>query len=129
MKLLNTTTTERHLLKIEQCIKKTNRLVAASIAALNEGYYYLWSLPDEELQEVLQTLLDNGKLQELFTNHYLTAVSLNEIQDRTDAYGGRAIAAAGREFIIEDGQIVLIISETPEIEEDDEPDIEIDIAE
>ena len=118
MKLLQTTTTENHLLKIEQHVQKTNRMINAAINSLNEGYNYLWGLPDNELQDVLQTLLNAGKLQALFENHYITATSLNTIQDNTGAGGARAIAVAGREFEIDEfGTLTIVPLPEPIVEE------------
>jgi hypothetical protein len=121
MNLLNKTTTDRHILQIERYVQKTNRLISAAISSLNSGHSYLWSLPDDELLSVLQSLHDSGNLVGLFTNHYLTATSLNTIQDNTGASGVRAIAVAGRNVEIVDGTVSFVAP--PEPEEQPEEDI------
>ena len=115
MQLINKTTTTQHLLTIEKQASKINNLVSATIAALNNSYKYLWGLPDAELQAVLQELLNTGKLEELFVNHYTAATSLNTIQDNTGASGARAIAVAGREFEIDEfGTLTVVPLPEPE---------------
>lgn len=116
MNLLSKTQTEQHLLRLEKFTVKTNQLISATISNINNGYSYLWNLPDVELQDVLQNLLDNGKLVQLFENHYLAATSLNAIQDGTGASGGRALAIAGREFTVTDGVVAVIPLPEPEPE-------------
>ncbi len=116
MKLLQSDKTTEHILKIQEYAETTNRAINAAIVALNNAYNYSWNLPDDELRDVLQMLLDNGKLQELFQNHYITATALNTIQNSTGYIGDRAIAVAGREFTIEDGVITLVALPTPQSE-------------
>lgn len=118
MNLLNKTTTDRHILQIERYVQKTNRLISAAICSLNSGHSYLWSLSDEELLDVLQSLHNSGNLVGLFTNHYLTATSLNTIQDNTGAGGVRAIAVAGRDVQIVDGVVSLVAVPDPEIDDE-----------
>ena len=72
----------------------------------------------DSLEDVLQELLNTGKLQELFVNHYTTATGLNGIQDATGYSGVRAMAVAGREFVIdENGKVTLVPLPIPEPEE------------
>lgn len=119
MNLIQKTSTTEHLLKLEKISAKTNQLVNAAIMSLNDGYKYLWSLPDDQLQSVLQALLDNGKLVELFETHYFAATSLNGIQDASGVSGNRAIAVAGREFTVDNGTVTVI--PLPEQEETPPP--------
>ena len=123
MNLLNKTTTQTHILQLEKFADTENRAIAAAISVLNNSYHYLWSLPDNELVDVLQELLNTGKLQSLFENHYVTAINLNAIQDNTEYSGPRAIAVAGREFEVSpEGIVSLVYPPEPEIIE--EPPIE-----
>jgi len=109
MNLLNKTTTQSHILKLEKFAETENRAIAAAISVLNSSYRYLWGMPDDELQAVLQELLNTGKLQDLFMNHYVAATSLNTIQDSSSYHGDRAIAVAGREFEVSEEGIVTVV--------------------
>jgi galactose-1-phosphate uridylyltransferase len=62
MKLIETTTTQQHIRKLEEFSDTENRAIAAAISVLNNSYNYLWSLPDNELVSVLQELLNTGRV-------------------------------------------------------------------
>jgi hypothetical protein len=109
MKLTNQTTIQTNLQKIENTAKDFLRTVVAATQSLNNSYYSLWKLPDDQLTEVLQHLLNEGKLEEVFTKHYIAATSLNYILDDGEYVGVRAIAVAGREFeVSEEGVLTLV---------------------
>jgi hypothetical protein len=67
------------------------------------------------LVSVLQELLNTGKLQGLFEIHYITATSLNNIQDNTGYGGPRAITIAGKKINVSNQGIISI--ECPVLEE------------
>lgn len=118
MNLTNRTTLEKNLGNIEASAARALRSVAAAMQTLNRSYHELWSLPDEELGPLLQKLLDDGKLQELFNKHYTVATSLNAILD-SEAYAGeRAVAVPGRAFTVTpEGAVELEPLPQPEPEE------------
>jgi hypothetical protein len=119
MKLTNQTTLQTNLLKIENTAKDFLRTVVAATQSLNNSYYSLWKLPDDQLTEVLQHLLNEGKLEDVFTKHYIAATSLNNILDGGEYVGVRAIAIAGREFeISEEGVLTVVPLPIPEVVEE-----------
>lgn len=114
MNIIPKTQIEIDIQAIEDASATFSNAVNAAIFTLNLAYDALWKLPDDRLVAVLQRLYDAGKLMELFTDHNFSAVNLNEIQDKAQASGQRAIAVAGREFTIVDGVISLVPLPTPE---------------
>ena len=109
MKLTPKTKTLETIDKLENYILQTNKIISAAIININQGHKELWSLPDNEVEEVLQQLLENGTLRQLFENHYICATYLNLIQDNTGSGGPRAIAKAGKEYILTDeGKIKIV---------------------
>lgn len=114
MTIIPKTQTEKDIQIIEDASATFSNAVNAAIFTLNLAYDALWKLPDDRLVAVLQRLYDAGKLMELFTDHNFSAVNLNEIQDKAQANGPRAIAVAGREFTIVDGVISLVPLPLPE---------------
>jgi hypothetical protein len=113
MELFNRPTTENHIARLEECVAATGRIVAAGIANLSEGYQYLWSLPDGELQAVLQRMLDDGTLMTLFNGHALAANSFNAIKDAVGLQGPLAAVAPGRAFTVDNGIVHLTQPEPP----------------
>jgi len=108
MKLQQKTTLQQNIEKIETANNTTLLAVSAAVSALNNSYKSFWNLPDAELLELLQYLFGNGKLQEVFTNHYIAATSLNAILASAGYGGSLAIATAAREFEVTDGVISLV---------------------
>lgn len=121
MDLLTKTQTQRHILKLEEYGKTINGLLAAAIVNLNESHRYLWSLPDDQCNAVLQQLLEDGKLEKLFVDHHYAATSLNKIQDNSDFAGQRAVDTAGRQFTVDNGVITLVVPVAPVVEPIIEP--------
>jgi hypothetical protein len=131
MKLLPTTTTQEHLLEIEKRIAKTNRLVNAAVDALNAAHHYVWSLPDAELTDVLQTLVSTGKFESLFAVHEKSALYFNDLLTSINK-PPTAITGAGREFTIENGIVTVIpipIPEPPIADVSNEPLPEVPVVE
>lgn len=107
---------------LERAATNTTLALQSAILTLNNAHSALWSLPDERLINVLQALLDAGRLQEVFTMHYTAATALNQA---AEAAGSdlRAIADVGRKFTVTAlGNVELVatpvasISEVPEFE-------------
>jgi hypothetical protein len=125
MKLTNKTQTDKDIEMIEDSASQSLRTVIAAVQTLNRSYRSAWGLPDERLEPLLQQLLDNDKLTEVFTKHYIAATALNTILDSEDYRGERAIAVAGREFNIVDGVLTLVPKSEPELETQPEPEPEL----
>jgi len=119
MKLQQKSILQQNIETIEETIQTTLRAVSSAVHALNLAYKALWELPDDQLTELLQHLLTTGKLEEVFTSHYISAINLNQILDNGEYGGVRAVAVAGREFTIDQfGTVALVV---PVVEEVVEP--------
>jgi hypothetical protein len=96
--------------------------VIAAKDELNRAHSQTWNLPDDRLLAILQELYNRGKLEEVFTNHYIAATSLNAILTSAGYGGSLAIATAAREFEVTDGVISLVeeevVEEIEEVEEE-----------
>jgi len=115
MKLIQKTTIQQNIESIESAANTAINATVAAVHALNNSHSVFWSLPDEELVELLQYLLNEGKLQEIFNEHYVAAVNLNQILDGGEHGGVRAIASVGRAFEVDEfGTVTLVY---PPIEE------------
>lgn len=110
MQILTKTQTELDIENIEHSTETFINSLNAAIFTLNLCYDALWKLPDDRLVNVLQKLYDLGKLQDVFNDHYISATSLNLIQEKAGYAGQSAYAVAGREFKIENGIISLILA-------------------
>jgi len=103
MQIVNKQQTDIDISTIESSIATFINSINASIFALNSTHQALWSLPDDRLVNVLQKMLDSGTLMTIFMNHNYSASVLNEIQNKSNSTGPRAIDVAGREITIVDG--------------------------
>jgi len=115
MQILTKTQTELDIENIEHATETFINSLNAAIFTLNLCYDALWKLPDNRLVNVLQKLYDLGKLQDVFTDHYISATSLNLIQEKAGYTGQSAYAVAGREFQIVDGIVSLVYPPEPEV--------------
>jgi hypothetical protein len=127
MKIINQTQTEKDLSDLQQSINRSLRTVIAAKDELNRAHSQTWNLPDDRLLAILQELYNRGKLEEVFTNHYIAATSLNAILTSAGYDGSLAIATAAREFEVTDGVISLV--EVEVVEEIETPPIEEEITE
>ena len=113
MNITNKTQNEKNLDALEKRVNKATLALIQTANALNDAYTCVWSLPDEGLRELLQTLHDNNKLQGVFDIHAQSAASVNALLDAIDYNGVRAKEGAGREYTIVDD----VISVNPLLEE------------
>lgn len=70
---------------------RTDKSVAAlefAASQLNLAFDFVWSLPDDELRELLQSMVMTGKFAKVFGLHAKTAAGINE-----------ALVGAGRQPI------------------------------
>lgn len=101
MTLESKTQLQKNLSSIDIHVERTAMDIKNAILNLNASHSALWNLPDDQLTECLQYLLNNGLLQSVFEKHYKTAISLNELA-KTAEIPERAIAKIGKEFIIDE---------------------------
>lgn len=114
MQLINKTQTEKNIDNLEKRIDKATLALAQTVNALNSAYECVWTLPDEQLRELLQCLFDNNKLQDIFNIHAQSAANINALLDAINYSGARAKEGAGREYTIIDGIIGVIPLLQPE---------------
>lgn len=118
---------DKNFEKIDEATNTTLLAVNGAVHALNNSYWALWNLPDDELKAALQDLLNIGKLQEVFEKHYLTATNLNAILDVAEFGTVRAIFVPAREFVIDENGIVdLVVPPAPEPEPEPEPETPVE---
>lgn len=115
MQLINKSQTQRNLDALEKRIEKATLALAQTANALNAAYDCVWSLPEDQLKDLLQYLLDNNRLEEVFSIHAQSAASINALLSAIGYSGAKAKDGAGRQYEIIDG-IVSIIP-LPELEE------------
>lgn len=114
MNITNKTQTQKNLDNLEKRVNKATLALAQTANALNDAYSCVWSLPDEQLRELLQYLVDNNRLEEIFTIHAQSAASVNTLLEAIDYNGVRAKEGAGREYTIVDGIVEIIPLPEPE---------------
>lgn len=94
---------QKNLERLDEYTHRLEKLIPHLAVALNDGHKFLWDLPDDQLTEVLEYLIESERIVEVFTKHELTASHLNAMLDSDQAIIGR-----GREFeIAEDGKVTL----------------------
>lgn len=108
MKLTVKTQTELNIEEIEKSAEMFANAINTAIVTLNLSYKKLWDLPDDQLESVLNTLAQNGKLQPLFEDHNFAANSLNSIAEKIGSIPNIAINTLGRELQIDNGVISII---------------------
>ena len=112
MKLRQRTQTELDIEDVEKSADTFLNAIKAAVISLNNAYNTVWSLPDERLVEVLQSLLDNGELTGLLEHHHFAATYLNSILQRGGVNSPTAISTVAKPYIInDDGRIVLTPTE------------------
>lgn len=110
MKLTDKTQTQSNIEAIEKSAQTFANAINAAIYTLNASYKTLWDLPDNELEQVLNALSQNGKLQTLFEDHNFAANSLNSIAEKIGGISSIAINSLGRELQIDNNGVISIIS-------------------
>lgn len=118
MNIIEKTQLQSDIENLEKRISKTLSALEFTVSQLNLAYDSVWKLPDERLQALLQTLVDSGKFEEIFSVHAKSASYINEL---IEVAGGkaRAYTGAGREYTIEDGIVTVtpLLKPEPVIEE------------
>lgn len=112
------TTLEQNLERINTPLTLLENNVRSSIHNLNESFTVFWSLPDDQLEEVLN---HKGyiEMERIFTAHNTYALSLNSLlEDRGIAYP-RAITEKPRNiYMDEEGKLRLAPLPIPVTEPD-----------
>lgn len=109
MKLTTKTQTEINIEEIEKSAEMFANAINTAIVTLNLSYGKLWDLPDDQLESVLNTLAQNGKLQPLFEDHNFAANSLNSIAGKIGGIPSNAINFLGRELKFDDNGTISIV--------------------
>jgi hypothetical protein len=101
-----TTKTQKQLAAVEAHGDTCVRSLISFAECLNRAHADFWSKPDDELQEFLQALFDDGNLATLFEDHEYYATTTNYILQR---YGVSPICKTGvlKTFTIEGGVVVI----------------------
>jgi hypothetical protein len=101
-----TTKTQKQLAAVEAHGDTCVRSLISFAECLNRAHADFWSKPDNELQEFLQALLDDGNLATLFEDHEYYATMTNSILQR---YGVSPVCKTGalKAFSIDDGVVVI----------------------
>jgi hypothetical protein len=126
MKITNKTQVQINLDRLETRVEKAVMALQLVANCLNSAYESVWSLPDDQLAELCQTLLNEGRFEEVFTVHLKAATYVNELLTDSGVAGIRAKEGAGKPYIITpEGQF--IVNPPPPIESPDpEEEIVID---
>jgi len=112
MKLTSKTQTELNIEDIEKSAEIFSNAVNTAIITLNLSYNKFWDLPDDQLESVLNTLAQNGKLQPLFEDHNFAANSLNSIAEKIGSISNVAINSVGKEFSVDNNGNIFIVKPT-----------------
>ena len=105
MNITNKTTLQRNLDALEKRVTKATQALQNTANSLNAAYDSVWSLPEDQLLECLQTLVDTNKFEEIFGVHLAAATGINSLLDAVQASGTRAKVGAGRPYVIIDGVV------------------------
>jgi uncharacterized protein YdcH (DUF465 family) len=108
MKLTAKTQTELNIEEIEKSAETFANAVNTAIVTLNLSYNKLWDLPNDQLEDVLNALAQNSKLQSLFEDHNFAANSLNSIAEKIGNISNTAINTLGKELQIDNGVVSII---------------------
>jgi hypothetical protein len=109
MKLTTKTQTELSIEEIEKSAETFANAINTAIVTLNLSYSKLWDLPNDQLENVLNALAQNGKLQSLFEDHNFAANALNSIAEKIGDIPNVAVNTLGRELSVNnDGNISII---------------------
>lgn len=112
---------EINLEKIDAPLILVENSIKAAIQNLNASYNFLWSLPDDQIEEIMN-YKGIFELQRIFEAHFKYANGFNELLQDRGISEPRAITIKPRDFSInEDGVISLVPLTEPEIVEENEP--------
>ena len=113
---LEKTQLEKNLEAIERPLTLIENKIRACIYDLNESHRKFWSLPDDQLLELLNHF-GPVRIGQIFTLHSANATAFNALLESRGVSSPRAIAVRGREIIVnEQGLFELVppVIEEPE---------------
>lgn len=116
-------TLEKNLEKIEAPLLLVENCTKTAIHNLNDSFNSFWSLPDDQIEEILN-YFGPLKVQEVFGAHFEHAAGFNKLLDSRGVDGIRATTVKPREITMdENGVMALVPLPVPE-EENPEPPVE-----
>lgn len=111
----------QNLSKIDAPIKRIEKRVASSINDLNESFQSFWSLPDEEINEILEHHGIEG-IQIIFGAHNANGTFFNQLLESRNISSPRAILTVPRELEVVNGNFKVVPIPEPINEEDTDPE-------
>lgn len=107
MNITDKTQLQINLDNLEKRVSKATQALQNAANTLNVAYDAVWGLPEDQLLECLQELVNTNKFEEIFGVHEAAATSINSILDTVGATGVRAKVGAARAYTITDGVVTL----------------------
>ena len=114
MNITDKTQLQINLDNLEKRVSKATQALQNAANTLNVAYDAVWSLPEDQLLECLQELVNTNKFEQIFGVHETAATSINSILDTVGAAGVRAKVGAARAYTITDGVVALESLPEPE---------------
>jgi hypothetical protein len=107
MNITDKTQLQLNLDNLEKRVSKATQALQNAANTLNVAYDAVWGLPEDELLECLQELVNTNKFEQIFGIHENAATSINALLDAVGAAGVRAKVGAARAYTITDGVVAL----------------------
>jgi hypothetical protein len=107
MNITDKTQLQINLDNLEKRVSKATQALQNAANTLNVAYDAVWGLPEDQLLECLQELVDTNKFEQIFGIHENAAISINALLDAVEAAGVRAKVGAARAYTITDGVVTL----------------------
>ena len=107
MNITDKTQLQINLDNLEKRVSKATLALQNAANTLNVAYDAVWDLPEDQLLECLQELVNTNKFEQIFGIHENAATSINSLLDAVQAPGVRAKVGAARVYTIADGVVAL----------------------
>jgi hypothetical protein len=104
-----------NLSKIDAPIKRIEKRIAACINDLDESFRTFWSLPDDQINEILEYHGIAGT-QMIFGAHNANGVYFNQLLESRGVSSPRAILTTPRELQVVDGNLRVVPLPDPVVE-------------
>jgi len=114
MNITDKTQLQINLDNLEKRVSKATLALQNTANTLNVAYDAVWGLPEDQLLECLQELVNTNKFEQIFGIHENAATSINSLLDAVQAPGVRAKVGAARVYTIADGVVALEPLSEPE---------------
>lgn len=96
-----------NLSKIDAPIKRIEKRITACINDLNESFNAFWSLPDDQINEILENLGIEG-IQNIFKAHDTNGNFFNQLLESRGVSSPRTILVVPREIEIINGNFQVV---------------------